>query len=57
MDLKSLAEHLDRMPVHPYFTYCQMIVCTLDVRSDLGAGKLLSHSLDATLPEFTMPGS
>jgi hypothetical protein len=43
MDLKSLAEHLDEMPVYPYFTYSQMIVCTLDVRSDLGASELLAE--------------
>lgn len=40
MDLKSLAEWLDQMPIDPYFTYFHIVACTLYVRTDMGAGKL-----------------
>lgn len=40
MDVKTLAEHLDRMPMFPYFTLCHIVVCTLNARADLGPGKL-----------------
>lgn len=39
MDLKTLAEHLDQMPMFPYFTLSHIIVCTLIARADLGIGK------------------
>jgi len=39
MDLKSIAERLDHMPINPYFSSCHIIVCTILVRSDLGTGE------------------
>lgn len=43
MDLKSLAERLNQMPIFPFFTICHVIVCTLNVRSDLGSGEYDWH--------------
>lgn len=39
MDVKTLAERLDQMPMFPYFTTCHAIVCTLHTRQDLGLGE------------------
>lgn len=44
MDIKTLAEHLDQMPMYPYFTVCYITVCTLNVRSDMGQGEFIDIS-------------
>lgn len=44
INIKTLAEHIDQMPMFPYFTLSHVLVCAMNARIDLGAGELLRRT-------------